>query len=240
MTEILVADNLAAIRNRVAVACSRAGRPGDAVQLVAVSKRIDLPLVAQAIVAGQLDLGENRLPEGVDRQPDLQALLAEGSAAQTKPRWHFIGHLQSRKAAQAVGNFCLLHGVDSLKLAGKVANQCQIKGVEQPILLEVNVTGEEQKHGLASSDVLVAVEQCLQLPGLDLQGFMCMGRHGADEKELRGTFSHLRQLAEKARAEFGAPLPELSMGMSGDFEWAIAEGATMIRVGSAIFGPRLG
>jgi hypothetical protein len=235
---IKVADNLAAIRDRVAAACLKAGRPGDAVRLVAVSKRIAMPLVVQAVAAGQLDLGENRLPEAVDRQSELSEALVQAKLVVPEVSWHFIGHIQSRKAAQTVGMFTLLHGVDSVKLARKLSGACVAAGVKQRILLEVNVTGEQQKDGLAPDDLASSLGQISQLPGLEIQGLMCMARFGADDAELHRTFAALRELAGTSQRELNLPLPELSMGMSGDFEIAIAEGATIIRVGSAIFGPR--
>ncbi len=239
MNAINVASNLAAVRQRMAAACLQAGRPEDAVRLVAVSKRIALPLVVEACRLGQLDLGENRLPEAVDRQPELGAALDGAGLAHCRPRWHFIGHIQSRKAARAAGNFSLLHGVDSLKLAVKLSQQSVAAQANQPILLEVNITGEQQKHGLVPDALVDTAGQVQQLPGLRLDGLMCMARFGADERELHATFAGLRKLAEEAARQLEAPLPELSMGMSDDFEVAIAEGATMVRVGSAIFGPRL-
>ncbi len=233
-----VADNLAAVRKRMAAACLAAGRPEDDVALVAVTKRIDLSLVAGACAQGQLDLGENRLPEAVDRQEELAALLKARGLAADGIRWHFIGHIQSRKAVQVVGRFVLLHGVDSLKLARKLSARAVALGLKQPILLEVNISGEEQKNGLAPGQVLDAVASCLELPGLEVRGLMGMARYRAGQTELHDTFGSLRRLAEEARSVHDVALPELSMGMSGDFEIAIAEGATLVRVGSAIFGPR--
>lgn len=222
----------------MAAACLGAGRREDAVRLIAVSKRVDLERVAEACRRGQIDLGENRLPEAVDRQAALAHLLSGGGQAGPELRWHFIGHLQSRKVGQAAGRFALLHGVDSVRLAGKISRQCVADSVEQAILLEVNVTGERQKSGLAPAEVVAALGACLELPGLRVSGLMCMARYGAPQAELRATFAALRRLAEQARRELSAPLPELSMGMSDDFEAAIAEGATLVRVGTAIFGSR--
>lgn len=238
MTAIKVADNLAAIRERVAAACLKSGRSEQAAGLVAVSKRIPTPLVVEAVAAGQRDLGENRLPEAVDRQPEVARALAEAGVEKTGLIWHFIGQIQSRKAAQAVGQFTLLHAVDTLKLVRKLSKSCVAGGLNQRILLEVNITGEEQKHGFAPDQLIEAVVQAAALPGLKVDGLMCMARYGADEAELHGTFARLRTLAEDASRQCQVALPELSMGMSGDFEIAIAEGATLVRVGSAIFGPR--
>ena len=240
MADPSVAERLDGIRGRIASACAQAGRPSDSVKLVAVSKKIPLPLVVAACRAGQWDLGENRIPEAVDRQPELARLLDEVGLPAEMVRWHFIGHLQSNKAGKAAGRFHMLHSLDSVKLAEKLARLATDAGHTESVLLEVNISGESQKGGLPPGDVADAVSRMAELPGLALQGLMGMGRFGAPERELRVGFSSLRRLAETARADSGLDLPELSMGMSGDFEAAIAEGSTLIRVGGAIFGPRQG
>lgn len=237
MTAIKVADNLAAVRDRIAAACLKAGRPENDVELVAVSKRISTELVVQACLAGQRDFGENRLPDGVDRQGEMGDALADAGIDPATLNWHFIGHIQSRKAVQAVGHFSLLHGVDSLKLARKISSFCDV-GQQQDILLEVNVTGEEQKHGFSLAELPDAFGQMADISGLKINGLMCMARYGAHPSELHQTFAQLRLLAENIKTSCGWDYRHLSMGMSGDFEVAIEEGATLVRVGSAIFGPR--
>ena len=238
MADQTVAERLDGVRERITRACALAGRPEDAVQLVAVSKKISLPLVVAACRAGQWDLGENRIPEAVDRQPELALLLTEAGLPADRVRWHFIGHLQSNKAGKAAGRFHMLHGVDSVRLAEKLSRLAVEAGHTETVLLEVNISGETQKSGFSLTEAGDAVARITELPGLEPRGLMGMGRYGADEAELRAGFSSLRRLAETARSVSGLPLPELSMGMSGDFEAAIAEGSTMIRVGGAIFGPR--
>jgi pyridoxal phosphate enzyme (YggS family) len=240
MADPSVAERLDGIRDRIARACAQAGRRPDSVKLVAVSKKIPLPLVVAACRAGQWDLGENRIPEAVDRQPELARLLDEAGLPAARVRWHFIGHLQSNKAGKAAGRFHMLHSLDSVKLAEKLSRLATEAGHRETALLEVNISGESQKGGLPPEEVAGAVSRMAELPGLDLQGLMGMGRFGADESELRAGFSSLRRLAETARSVTGLDLPELSMGMSGDFEAAIAEGSTLVRVGGAIFGPRQG
>ena len=233
-----VADNLARINERIATACARAGRPADGVRLIAVTKRIPLANLVEARRAGQLVFGENRIQDALPRQDELASAL-QGTGVETPPvDWHFIGHLQSNKARKAVGRFALLHAVDSARLAERLSGIAGETGARQPILLEVNVGAEPQKQGLTPDETPAAAERIARLPGLDLRGFMCMARFGAPETELRGTFAALRSLSEVARAATGLPLPELSMGMSDDFEYAIAEGATLVRVGTAVFGPR--
>jgi len=238
MADPTVASRLDRVRDRIATACARAGRSTDEVRLVAVSKRIDPALVVEACRAGQWDLGENRIPEALDRQPELARLLDEAGLPADHLRWHFIGHLQSNKAGKAAGRFHLLHSVDKVKLAAKLSKLAVAAGRTESILLEVNISGEAQKQGLDPEGVSEAVTPISALPGLDLRGLMGMARYGAPEVELRAGFASLRRLAEEARASAGVELPELSMGMSGDFEAAIAEGSTLVRIGGAIFGPR--
>ena len=231
-------QRLEAVLERMAAACARASRSTESVRLVAVSKRVATDLVVQACRAGQWDLGENRLPDALDRRPDLEARLRAEGLDPAHLRWHFIGHLQSRKARTAGGNFCLLHGVDSLKLARKLSDLAAAEGRREPILLEVNAGREEQKNGLTVDETLDVATQAAEMPGLDLRGMMTMAPREAQEKALRQVFATLRRLNEETRRQTGLPLPELSMGMSGDFEEAILEGATLVRVGGAIFGPR--
>lgn len=234
MSHIDVTANLTHLRERMATACARAGRSPDAVDLVAVSKRVDLALVADAVGAGQVDLGENRLPDAVDRQDQLATLLSDPAPV----RWHFIGHLQRNKAGRAAGRFHLIHGVHCVDLAARLDRRAGELALVQPVLLQVNVTGEPQKDGLAPDQLADAAARVADLPHLSLRGLMCMARHGDAEPELRRTFARLRALRDQAVPVVGRPLPELSMGMSDDFEAAIAEGATLLRIGTAVFGHR--
>ncbi len=238
MAEHQVADRLALVREKITVACARSGRPDGAVRLVAVSKRIALPEVVQACRAGQWDLGENRVQDALDRQTSLADLLIAAGLDPASLIWHFIGHLQRNKAARAAGRFALIHSVDSVALAERLSRRCLAAGCVQAVLLEVNISGEAQKNGLAPDQVGDAVARVAALPGLALQGMMGMARYGDTARGLGDSFAMLRRLCEDARAASGLALPELSMGMSGDYEIAIAEGATTVRVGGAIFGPR--
>lgn len=233
-----VAGRLEAVRERIAGACARAGRPDGAVRLVAVTKYVPLPLVAEACVAGQRDLGENRVSEALARRDDLAGLLAGSGIDPADLRWHFIGHLQRNKAARAAGRFALLHGVDSAELAGLLSARAAADGCREEILLEVNLTGQAQKHGVAPGDLARLVDQVQGLPGVALRGLMGMAGYGDDEATARRAFAGLRELAARERTRTGLVLPELSMGMSDDFEAAILEGATIVRIGGAIFDPR--
>ncbi len=241
MPDVDVATNLTAVRERMATACVRAGRDPDTVGLVAISKRIALERVVAGVLAGQLDLGENRIQDALPRQEELTAALAAHAGAEPPPvRWHFVGHLQRNKANKAAGRFTLIHGVHSAELGVRLGRKAAALQTVQPVLLQVNVTGEPQKDGLAPGAVPDVACELVGQPGLELRGLMCMARLEADEPELRRTFASLRELRDRAATACGAPLPELSMGMTQDFEAAIAEGATLVRLGTAVFGPREG
>ncbi|MGD9547570.1 MAG: YggS family pyridoxal phosphate-dependent enzyme [Candidatus Krumholzibacteriia bacterium] len=233
-----VRDNVARVKERIAAVCARHGRDPASVRLVAVTKKIPLPLVVEGCRCGLRDLGENRIPDALDRIPALPPLLAAAGLDPDLVRWHFIGHLQRNKAAKAAGRFVLLHGVDSLDLAGRLGGRARAEGRSERVLLEVNISGEDQKNGIAPVIAVETVAAAAEIPGLEILGLMGMARYDAPEPELHASFALLRALADKARSATGLPLPELSMGMSGDFEAAIAEGATLVRIGTALFGPR--
>jgi len=233
-----IAGRLARIEEQIADACAACGRARDEVTLVAVSKRISLPLVVAACAAGQRDFGENRIQDAIPRQTEIGPLLAAAGLPPDAVRWHFIGHLQRNKASKAVGAFCLLHAVDSPRLVTRLAALAAENQHQQPLLLEVNLTRESQKNGIDPESALELLTAAADCPLLEPVGLMTMARYGADEAELRKTFATLRRLGEDLRTASQLPLPHLSMGMSNDFPQAILEGATLIRVGTAIFGPR--
>jgi len=234
----VVAENLNRIQDRITAACLAAGRRVGSVSLVAVSKRVDPERVLDACGAGQWILGENRVPDALARIESFPALLRDHGLDPALLKWHFIGTLQQNKVRKVVGAFELIHGVDSLALARRIDRAAGEAGLRQAVLLQVNASQETQKHGLALDEAPEAAAQALQLLHLDIQGFMTMGRVGAGESELREIYGSLRRLSESVRASSGAPLPHLSMGMSDDFEVGIAEGATMVRIGTTLFGSR--
>jgi pyridoxal phosphate enzyme (YggS family) len=238
MTEWDVTQRLAGVRHRIDEACHRSGRDPGEVTLIGVTKRIPLARIVAACQAGLWDLGENRIQDALPRQAELTAsLLAEGLPAD-KVRWHFIGHLQRNKAGKAVGAFHLIHAVDSLRLVDRLAAVAAEVGVQQRVLVEVNLTAESQKHGVQPEQAVELVAYLAERENLEPYGLMTMARFGDSEPELRKTFAGLRHLNDKVRQTTGLPLPHLSMGMSDDFEAAIAEGATIVRIGTAIFGRR--
>ena len=230
-TDILT--NLTQIRARVAAAAVAAGRAPGAVTLVAVSKTKPMAAIEAAYQAGQRDFGENRLEE----------LWPKVEAAQTLGfhdiRWHLIGNIQSRKTAQAVGPFTLIHSIDRDKIAQRMSRDAVAAGCVLSILLEVNVSGEASKHGFTPAELLATAGDLLALPGLQIRGLMTMAPLVDDPAAARPVFRGLRELRDALQTRYpSGDWQQLSMGMTNDFEVAIAEGATLVRIGSAIFGSR--
>jgi len=228
MTSAHLAEALREVRERMAEACRRARRAPDAVTLVAVSKTFPAERVRALYDCGQRLFGENRVQEAL-------AKIGEAGAG---PRWHLVGHLQRNKAKQAVGAFELIHSVDSEPLAAELAQRAAAANVVQPILVEVNVAGEGTKSGVAPSQAGALLDAVADLPGLKLRGLMCVPPVVALAEEARPWFARLRELRDAQEKLLGVSLPELSMGMSDDFEVAIEEGATIVRIGRALFGSR--
>lgn len=229
---IRVTENLRKIRDLLAEAAEDAGRNTNCVNLLAVSKKQPFPRVLEAIEAGQREFGENQAAEGIEKIERL---------ADDELVWHFIGHLQSNKTRFVPGRFHWLHTLDSLKLARRLSTACADTGSALRVLLQVNIANDPHKFGLQPESTVSFAADLLQLelPGLQLRGLMTIGRGQASPVEQRHDFAALRRLRDACAAQLGDEyFPELSMGMSGDFEIAISEGATMIRIGSSIFGPR--
>jgi len=227
-----IGGNLEKVRDAIAGAAHAAGRSSDDVTLVAVSKRQPVELIAAAIAAGQRDFGESTMQEAL---PKLEQFRAEALV------WHFIGHLQSNKARFVPGNFTWLHSLDSLALAQRLSRLAPAQGSALDALIEVNIARDPARHGVARERLVPLVEQLLRapLPGIRLRGLMAIGPHPATEPELRAAFAGVRALRDECRQRFGlSGFTELSMGMSSDFVPAIREGATLIRIGTAIFGSR--
>ena len=224
-----IRERLDALRNRIAAAAARAGRAPGAVVLVAASKTGPHEVLAEAVACGLTDVGENRVQEAI---PKIEALRGRDV------RWHLIGHLQRNKAGKAVEPLDRVHGVDGLELAQALSARAVAAGRRMPALVEVNVSGEGTKHGVEPGDVERLLAALRELPGLAVDGLMTLARPVERAEDARGDFARLRELRDRCGRASGLALPELSMGMSGDFEVAIEEGATMVRIGSALFGPR--
>ena len=223
------AENLDSIQQRIAAACARAGRAPNSVTLLAVSKSHPPETIRVAVNAGQLLFGENKIQEAKAKIP-----LSPGKA-----RWQFIGHLQSNKVRDAVQLFEMIQGVDSLAIAQEISKRAEQAARTLPILLEVNVAGEGSKFGYAPEKLLAELNELNALPRIEIHGLMAIPPFAAVPEKARPYFKKLRELKVQCEQILGAPLPHLSMGMSGDFEVAIEEGATIVRVGTALFGERV-
>lgn len=222
-----VAARLAEVNERIEAAAGRAGRDPAQVRLIAVSKGFPVDAALEAYRAGATHLGENR----------AQELKEKALAVSVPVVWHFIGHLQTNKARHVVGTARLIHSVDRFGLAEELARRARLRNVDQEVLVEVNVSGEVSKHGVEPAKALSLAEEIDALDGLAVRGLMTMAPLAEDAEEARPVFSELRDLGERL-LEVVPDARELSMGMSRDFEVAIEEGATLVRVGEAIFGPR--
>lgn len=222
------AENLESIQQRIRAACARAGREENSVTLLAVSKSHPPETIREAVEAGQIYFGENKIQEAKAKIP-----LSPGKA-----RWHFIGHLQSNKVRDAVGLFEMIQGVDSRDIAMEISKRAEQAAKTVPILLEVNVAGEGSKFGYASEKLLAELEALNALPRIEIHGLMAIPPFFSVPEKARPYFQKLRALKVECEKVLGAPLPHLSMGMSGDFEIAIEEGSTIVRVGTALFGER--
>ena len=226
----MIADKLAQVHERIASACAGAGRPVQSVTLLVVSKTFAATAVREAFGAGERRFGENHVQEGVDKVEALADLRAE-------LEWHLIGPLQSNKTRLAAERFDWVHSVDRLKTAERLSAQRPAHLPPLSVCLQVNISGEASKAGFAPAEVATAAHAVAALPRLTLRGLMAIPEPAADFAAQRRPHRALRELFEALRRD-GLALDTLSMGMSGDLEAAIAEGATMVRIGSAIFGDR--
>ena len=223
---------VAQVRERVARACARAGRSADEVTLVAVSKTHPASAVEEAFAAGLRDFGENRVQEAEGKIPALQALRGQGL------RFHLIGHLQTNKARRAVELFDVVHGVDDARLGERLSRAALEQGRQLPILVQVDLAGEATKFGLPADQLFAALSALQACPGVRAEGLMLVPPYEEDPERVRPLFRRLRELRDEAVARGLLQGRGLSMGMSHDFEVAIEEGATLVRVGTALFGER--
>ncbi len=238
-----LADRLTEVRQTITAACLRVNRPADSVKLIAVSKTHPPDAVLQAVACGLTQFGENRIEEAADK---IQSVTFRARETLT---WHMIGHVQSRKARDVIANFAVIHSLDSLKLAERYSRFAVEMDRQVTVLLECNVSGEESKSGYDLSNwresrdqresLWSDIRRIIELQGIHLAGLMTMAPLVNDPEQARPTFIALRLLREALAADFPmADWAELSMGMTDDYAVAIEEGATMVRIGRAIFGPR--
>lgn len=225
----MIAENLKEIRRKITDSCRKYGRNPAEVKLVGVSKVFPVPVLQEAYRAGLRIFGENKAQELRDKSKELPADI----------EWHFIGRLQSNKIKYVAGKAVLIHSVDSAELAEAVNRYAEKNGISQDILLEVNTSGEDSKIGIWQEEELYRVaREAAAMPALNLKGLMTIGPNTDDEDKIREAFMNLRMYRDRLR-ESGMPVTELSMGMTQDYDIAIEQGATIIRIGTAIFGERV-
>ncbi|MGI6094336.1 MAG: YggS family pyridoxal phosphate-dependent enzyme [Lachnospiraceae bacterium] len=225
-----IVENLARVEENVQKACRRAGRDRSEVTLIAVSKTKPVSMIEELLPTGTIDFGENKPQELRDKYEVLPTNL----------NWHMIGHLQRNKVKYVVGRACLIHSVDSLRLAEAISEEAIKKGIKMPVLAEVNVAEEDSKFGITVSETLPFIQEIATLPGITVKGLMTIAPYVEDAQENRGIFRTLKQLSVDIQEKNinNVTMNVLSMGMTGDYEVAIEEGATMVRVGTGIFGAR--
>lgn len=230
MEEAQLAENIENVQRKIARAADQAGRAPEDITLIAVSKTMPLELVQQAYRLGLKDFGENKVQDAL---PKIAAFQPEDL------NWHMIGHLQSNKASKVVGSFACIHSLDSLHLANVLNRHAQEHGKRQAVLLQINVSGEESKEGMTLEEAPELARQILTLPYLEIQGLMTIAPRVENPEEVRPVFRRLRLLRDRLRDQLPqASWQHLSMGMTDDYLVAITEGATMVRIGRAIFGER--
>lgn len=226
----MIAENLAAVEKNIIDACKRAGRAREEVTLISVSKTKPPEMIQEAYQLGKREFGENKAQEMKEKHALLPGDI----------KWHFIGHLQTNKVKYVVGRAYLIHSVDSLRLAEAIEQESAKRDVVSQILLEVNVAGEESKFGLKPEETLALAQQIARLPHVQIQGLMTIAPYVDDPEENREVFRRLRELSVDIRSKNidNVSMGVLSMGMTGDYQVAIEEGATYVRVGTGIFGER--
>lgn len=227
-----IAENIKVVRERIEAAARRVGRGPEEIKLVAVSKTVDADRIKEAVLTGITILGENRVQEAEEK-----VMSDELRVTVSKVEWHLVGHLQTNKAKAAVRLFNLIHSIDSIRLAEEVNKQAEKTDKVQRILVQLKLSEEETKYGVSEEDLISLLKGIKDLNNLKLEGLMTIPPFFEDPEMTRPYFKRLREIRDKVE-EAGFKLPELSMGMSNDLEVAIEEGATMVRIGTAIFGER--
>ncbi len=223
-----IRDNLQLVRERIEKAAQRAGRKAEEIILIAVTKTVEVPRIWEAISAGVQHIGENRVQEAQEKIKDIG----------NRVTWHMIGHLQTNKVKQALDLFQLIHSVDSLKLARELSKRAEAKNQTVDILIQINLAHEETKFGFPVEKIQENVQEIAALPRLAIKGLMTIPPLAENPEHARPYFKKLREISEELRKIPKVEMKFLSMGMTNDFEVAIEEGANMVRIGTAIFGPR--
>ncbi|MBP5197775.1 MAG: YggS family pyridoxal phosphate-dependent enzyme [Lachnospiraceae bacterium] len=226
----MIAENYQEVSNKIKAACDKAGREYEDVTLITVSKTKPVSDLREAYDAGSRDFGENKVQEMMDKIPQLPSDI----------RWHMIGHLQRNKVKYLIGKVYLIHSVDSVRLAEEISKESVKAGVVTDILVEVNVAGEESKFGTGTEESKALVREIAKFPGIHIKGLMTIAPYVEDPEENREVFKALKKMSEELAAENleNTEMTTLSMGMTGDYEVAVEEGATFVRVGTGIFGER--
>ena len=226
----MIVENLKDVEAKISAACARAGRDRSEVTLVAVSKTKPVDMLTEAYDAGIREFGENKVQEMMDKFEEMPKDI----------HWHMIGHLQRNKVKYLMGKACLIHSVDSYRLAEEISNQSVKRNITTDILIEVNIAGEESKFGTSGEEAISLVEEVSKLPNLHILGLMTIAPFVADPEDNRKYFRKIRELSVdiKGKNIDNVDMNVLSMGMTGDYEVAIEEGATIVRVGTGIFGER--
>ena len=227
----MISENIELIENRISEACRRAGRSRSSVTLICVTKTKPLDMLREAYDQGQRDFGENKVQEILKKKPELAQDI----------RWHMIGHLQRNKVRQLIGQTCMIHSVDSLRLAETISEEALKAGVVMPVLIEVNMAEEESKFGVSAARTESLVREAAALKGIHVEGLMTIAPYTENPESNRVYFAKLRELAVDIGEKCidNVSMGVLSMGMTGDFEVAIEEGATHVRIGTGIFGERI-
>ncbi len=232
MRELSIKDNLAIVRQQLSLAATNSGRSPEEIKLIAVSKKKPVAMINEAILANHTAFGENMIQEAINKMSEFNQI--------DKIEWHMIGHLQKNKVKFCPGNFHWIHSIDSIELAKKLEERCAKKQQNINVLIQVNLSQEKSKFGVQKLSELYQLAEKLHAGHwIKLRGLMTIPEPDLGEASTRKIFEKVRIWKEQLRVELGAPeINELSMGMTADFQWAIQEGATMIRLGTAIFGPR--
>ena len=225
---IMIADKINSIRHRIARSCEKTGRYPDDVKLICVTKEADISQIKEVLTLGASEIGENR----------VQAALIKHKQIGSRAKWHLIGHLQTNKVKDALQVFSLIHSVDSVRLAKEIDKEAKKINKVQDVLIEVNTSGEKTKLGIAPADIIAFFKEVTLYPNINILGLMTVAPEASDSEEARPYFRSLRELRDRLNSLLNTYYSILSMGMSNDFEVAVEEGATMVRIGRAIFGER--